>query len=1094
MNWEIASRILRTVRIGILVALCGGSSLVWGQAAGASLSGQVTDSSGAAVPEAQVMVRNVETNLVQNVATNGQGEYQITPLPPGRYALTVQRQGFETYVQNGLILTVNQSATQNVQMKPGAVQQTVSVTANAEVLNTNSAEISSLVDQNAVVQLPLNGRDPSTLVFLAPGATNVKNEAGTYTTGPVFPTETGASVNGGRQGSVYYLLDGVSNIDDYNMLTAPFPNADATQEFRVITNNFDARYGFAPSAVVSIETQSGTNKFHGGVFEFLRNQDLNATNWFSHVVDPLHRNQFGGYGGGPIRRDKLFFFANYQGTRASSATSGNVIYTPTAAMLNGDFSGVSTTLKPPFATVGGKPNQINPALFSPAAVMIAKTALPQGQAANGAVSYTTAPTINNFDEFTGRLDYTLSDRQRLMLRSFTDYFTEPQSATNGNILSVVNGQKDEDYNNVFGHTWTISPSAVNVASLFWTQMSGHTHAVSKDINGQDVCLHRYIDVVDAPYTGGQCFISGFSVTGGFTTASFNPAEEVRTTYGIYDTFTKTLGNHTLSMGTNLQHETAVNIGAYPGNAGLGFSGSYTGLGLADFLLGDLASFSQGAGQIVDVRGWVPGFFLQDQYRFRPNLTITAGLRWDPNIPPSSAGGWGDGFNPGQTSTRFPNAPTGMIFPGDKGLDSGLMPTTWNYWEPRLGVAWQPSGLPKTVFHGAFGIFTEPLMYVMYNHMALSAPFSPTYSFNGTSTTPLSFQNPWSSFPGTGGVSPFPPFVTIGYQPPTDYVFLKPVTISGDFAPNFRLALTQSWNVSVQQDLGFNMSLQIAYVGSESYHQALDIDQNPGIYATGGTRSTYPSFGPIYSNFSNGTASYQGLQTTLNKRLSQNLQFQSNFTYSKSIDTSATGNISVGGALLPDPFNLGFNRGISALNVPWIWISNVVYSTPSLKNQNAFVRAALGSWQASAIVTSQTGTPITVLGGSGNNNSESQQFYDRANVVPGQHLNVRQGSRSQWIKQYFNTSAFAHNSPGTFGDSGKNIFAGPPVNTTDMAIMKVWGFGEGTQLQFRWEMFNAFNHPDFGVPVSTVGQSGFGQITSIGFIPPRVGQAALKFQF
>lgn len=1094
MNQALTGFVKRLIKLNLLIAILACASIAYGQAGGASLNGQVTDTSGAAVTGAQISARNVDTNLAQIAISDDQGQYKISPLPPGSYSITIKKQGFETYVQAGIVLTVNQAATLNtITLKPGAVQETVNVTANAELLNTTSAEMSTMVNEAAVVQLPLNGRDPSTLVFLAPGTSNVKNDAGTYTTGPVFPTETGASVNGGRQGSVYYLLDGVSNIDDYNMMTAPFPNADATQEFRVISNNFSAQYGFAPSGVVTIATKSGSNQFHGVAFDFLRNQDLNAKNWFSHVVDPLRRNQFGGGVGGPVIKNKFFFFANYQGTRASSATSGNVIYTPTAAMLAGDFSGITTTLKAPFATVNGKANQVSPSLFSTAAVTMAQTALPAGVAANGAVSYTAAPTVNNFNEHTERLDYTLSDKQRLMLRSYLIGFVEPQSATNGNILSVVNGQKDWDYNEAFNHTWTINPSTVNVASLFWTQMSGHTHAVSPDINGTPVCLHRYINVVDAPYPGGQCFISGFGVTSAFTTASFNPAQEVRTTFGIYDTFTKTFGKNTLSAGTNLQHELAVNIGAYPGNAGLSFNGSYTGLGLADFLLGDLYSFSQGAGQIVDVRGWVLGLYAQDEYRLQPGLTLTLGLRWDPNTPPSSAAGWGDGFNPGQVSTVYPTAPAGMIFPGDKGLNSGLMPTTYNYWEPRIGVAWQPKQLPRTVFHAAFGGFTSPLSYVMYNHMALSAPFSPTYTFNGTSSTPISFANPWASYPGTGGTNPFPPFVQIGYRPPTTYTFLLPVSISGDFNTNFHLGITQSWNASVQQDLGHNLSLQLAYVGSESYHMATAMDQNPGIFANGGKRTTYPNFGNILTNFSNGTASYQALQVSVEKRLSYNLQFQSNFTWSKSIDTWATGNISVGGSLLPNPFNLRFNRGNSALNVPFIWISNLVYTTPSLSGKNALLRQVVGSWQVSAIVTSQSGTPITILGGSGNNNSGAQQSEDRANVT-GQSFNVRQGGRGQWINAYFNTAAFASNPAGTFGTSAKNPFPGPPINATDMGIGKNWTLVEGVRLQFRWEMFNAFNHPDFGTPVSTVGASNFGKITSIGFIPPRVGQGALKIEF
>jgi hypothetical protein len=1094
MNCSCIKFAKRLMNLNLLLGILACATIAYGQAGSASLNGLVTDSSSAAVSGAQISVRNLDTNLTQNVTSDDQGHYQISTLPPGRYTVTVTTPGFQTYVQAGIVLTVNQAATlATISLRPGAVQETVNVTANAELLNTTSAEISTMVNQASVVQLPLNGRDPSTLVYLAPGTANARNMAATYVTGAVFTTETGASVNGGRQGSVFYLLDGVTNMDDFNLMTAPFPNADATQEFRIITNNFSAQYGFAPSGVVTIATKSGANQFHGVVFDFLRNQDLNAKNWFSHVVDPLRRNQFGGGIGGPIIKNKFFFFANYQGTRAYAAASGNVAYNATPAMLAGDFSGISTTLKAPFATVNGKQNQINPALFNPASVQLAKTWLPAGVAANGQFSYTVAGAVTNIDEQTERLDYSLSDKHRFMLRSYVDNLDSPAGNVRGNILSLAEGNQDVDYNEAFNHTWTINPTTVNVASIFYTQISGHQMSEALDSAGNDLCLSKLINVAE-PYYSGKCYISGVSVTSAWSSFSDIPAQELRYTYGAYDTFTKSLSKHTVTAGANLQHEHAVNIGAYPGYPNINFNGSYTGLGLGDFLLGDAFSFTQGAGQLANTTGWKLGLFAQDEYRVKPGITVTLGLRWDPNTPPSEANGLGVGFRPGQQSTVYPNAPLGMIFPGDKGLNAALMPTTYNYWEPRLGVAWQPKRLPRTAFHGAFGVFTSPLPYVMYNHMALQAPFSPLYSFNGTSTTPISFSNPWASYAGTAGANPFPPFLTPTYVPPSNFVFLKPVTIDANFTPNFHLGITQSWNASVQQDLGHNFSLQVAYVASESYHMSLGADLNPGIFANSNHRTTYTDFGPVITNNSYGTASYQSLQVTADKRLSNNLQFQSNFTWSKTIDTWQTGNLSAGGSVLPNPFNLRFNRGTSALNVPIIWVSNIVYTTPSFSSKNALFRQVLGSWQVSAIVTSQSGTPITVLGGSGNNNSGSLQAADRANVVSGQSFKVRQGGRSNWLNSYFNTAAFTSNPGGTFGTSPKNVFSGPPINSTDMGIGKNWSLTEGIHLQFRWEMFNAFNHPDFGVPVSQVGASNFGKITGIGFIAPRVGQGALKLSF
>ena len=1087
-------------KISIFLTLFLWAPFAPGQATSASLTGQIVDGAGAAIPGAKVTVRNTDTNLQQSTLSNAEGIYTVAPLPPGPYTLTVEITGFQKYVQSGIVLTVNEAASQNISLKLGDVQQTVTVSANAELINTTSAEISSVVNQHSITQLPLNGRDPSSLVLLSPGTTNILNTGGgEIQSGFSFPTETGASANGGRQGSTYYLLDGVPNMDSYLLLAAPFPNADATQEFRVISNNFDAHYGFAPGAVVSIQTRSGANQFHGGVFEFIRNNDLNAGDYFTHAVDSLKRNQFGGDVGGPILKDKLFFFVNYQGTRSVSNASSNVAYTPTAAMLNGDFSAVPFTLKAPFATIDGKPNQIDPTLFSPAAVTITKTGLPLGQVAStGQVHYTTGKIINNFDEGTARLDYDLASNQRLSIRSYINYFNQPSGDINGNILSVlvlpayvqIMNEPMEYYNEALSHTWTISPSMVNVFTGFWTQMSAHSSATLNDSSGQPMCLSRYINVNELP---GQCYLEGLNITNGFQTGYTEPSQELRTTVGLSDTFTKTLGNHTLSFGVNAWHQYAQESTQYPTQPIVSFYGSFTGFGLADFLMGDLGGFTQGAGEIAKVTGWQLGIFGQDQYRLRPNLTLTAGLRWDPNLPPSVAGGRGAAFIPGEQSSMYPNAPTGLVFPGDHGVDDSLMPTSYEYFEPRLGVAFQPRSLPHTSVRAGFGLFTAPLSYSQYNHTADISPFSPTFTFYAGST-PLSFQNPWSGFTGTGGVSPFPPFASISVKPPSNAAFTTPISVPAIFSNDFKLGTTASWNLSIEQAIGSDMALHLAYVGSESYHQTTVLDQNPGIFANGGARTTYTNFSDILTDYSNANSSYHSLQVGLEKRLSHNIQFMSNFTWAKTIDLSASGNISYGTPQLGDPFDLSWNRGISYLNVPLISISNFVYTTPSLNNSNLFMRGLLGSWEISGIVTAQSGSPFTIIGGNGNNNSGALQYGDRADVVPGQSLNVHQGGREQWLNRYFNTAAFTQNAPGTFGNTGKNILTGPAVNTADLGLIKNWRVRERYQMQFRWEMFNALNHPSFGTPSNDPTSANFGQITSTGAVPPRVMQGAVKVDF
>ncbi len=410
----------------------------------------------------------------------------------------------------------------------------------------------------------------------------------------------------------------------------------------------------------------------------------------------------------------------------------------------------------------------------------------------GGVFYPGAAVIQSFNEGTARFDFNITPSQRLSLRSFVDTLVQPSEDIPGNILSVLNpspwsevfGERMEFYNEALAIPGRSTPTTVNTVSVFWTQMSAHNASAVKDSSGQNMCWSRYINVNELP---GQCYMEGFSVgNGGFNGGWTEPSQEVRTTYGLYDNFSKTLGKHVLSVGMNLQHQYAAENTQYPTTPIVGFNGQYTGNGLADWLLGYMQSYTQGAGEIAVVSGWQYGFYGQDQFRVRSDLTITAGLRWDPNTAPAVAGGRGAAFVPGQQSTLFPNSPLGLVFPGDKGISDGLMPNSYKaYWQPRVGVAWQPSFLPHTSIRAAFGMFTAPLQYSMYNHTADISPFSPTFGLSDGGNTPLDLSNPWSQNAGTNFVSPFPPFAP--FKPPSDAPFAPPFSIPAVFASKL-----QSW--------------------------------------------------------------------------------------------------------------------------------------------------------------------------------------------------------------------------------------------------------------------------------------------------------------
>lgn len=479
------------------------------------------------------------------------------------------------------------------------------------------------------------------------------------------------------------------------------------------------------------------------------------------------------------------------------------------------------------------------------------------------------------------------------------------------------------------------------------------------------------------------------------------------------------------------------------------------------------------------------------------LTVTAGLRWDPDFAPAALDG-GLVFAPGQQSKIYPNAPTGVLYAGDKGADSALRPSGMAYFEPRFSAAFAIT--PTMVFRAGFGMFQAPMFWAYYNHTTGVAPTDPEYNLSGTASNPISFENPWKSFSASGGKSPFPspqPFTPDPHLPASEAVFLLPMSVGDAFAPDFRLPMTQTWNAGIEKQLSRTLEVNLTYVGSETYHQETIVDMNPGIFAHGDNRTTYPDFSNIDEVWPEGTANYNAMQIGAVVHNFDNLYVNSHFTWSKAIDLTDSGNTAWHGSLgdpFFDPANKNWNRGIAGTNIPLAWVSSVVYTTPRLSHRTSLVRMVGGSWEVSGIGTLQSGYPFSIGGGNGGDSSGSLQWGDRADLVPGQSINVHQGSKAQWLAHYFNNSAFAPNAPGTFGDSGKNILKGPGMDTWDVALMKNFPFRGRYNLQFRWEMYNAFNHPNFGLPDTTVTDPNFGQITGIGVIPPRVMQGALELSF
>ena len=1195
---------LRALLLVLVVGFVTSVVLVHGQGTTGSLTGQVTDPSGAAVTVATVTLTNVDTNYTDVIKTDSTGVYGFKLVPPGHYSLTIAGQGFAEYVQKGIVINANLYATQNVQLKLASAGATVSVTADAELIDTTTPELGMTIDQDAVSDLPLNGRDPSTLALLSPGIVD-GNAAGIawQQSGFSFPNESVSSSNGGRLGSTFYMLDGVTNMDTYLASNGPTPNSDAIAEFRLISSNFSAVYGFSSGGVVSMATKSGSNQWHGGLFEFMRNGDFDAGNWSNHVQDTFRRNQFGGFVGGPAIKDKLFFFFNYQGTVlvGGPGQTSNSTTTPTEQMLNGDFSGLITYaqahnsscgsgfgatavqstncgwLNGPFTTINGIPNQLigGASGLDPLAVQFTTlglpghsapasgTAAPTSSAQNlaGGMLYASAPLANtDTDEYTARVDYDVTKTQRVTLRSFVDKYVQPAGDTPGNVLSVLNlntwnqtfGIQGWYFNELAQHTWTLNPSTVNTVSAFWTQQSLHNATAVLDSNDKKLCWSRFINIVEP-----ACYMEGAGfggANGGWT----EPSAEVRGTLGLSDTLIKTVHRHTISAGIDLIHQRAVESTQYPQDAIISFGGGYTGNNEADWLLGYMSGFEQGAGELSDVQGYLIDPYVNDEYRVKPGLTLTLGLRWDPDLPPAEVGGRGAAFVPGQQSFIFPGAPQGLIYPGDTDMTAGLRPTDFKIFEPRVGVAYQPKNLPRTSFHAAFGLFSAPVAYANYNHTVDLAPFAPTFSPNAPSNTPIcgeeetctpntgqtitgyeNFHNPWatSSFNTPNG-SPFGtgagkiPWATPNYKAPLNSPVALPVSLGASFSRSFRAPITEGWNVSVEQQIDSVTAVRLAYVGTESYHQSYVQDDNIASYSyctyynnptcalpTAANLKNGTLQGPVapYSNFtsileydSGATASYHSLQAFVQRHLSHGLQAQTSFTWEKSIDVASVANLSNGDEM-NNPRNLAWSRGISNTNIPFIWKSNLIYNTPALKGQSLLVREALGGWEVSPIISWQSGTPFSV--GPGNDNAAYGELgkgsgciedcaADRADRVPGIPLDVRQGGRSHWTEEYFNPAAFTTRHDGTFGNSARNVMQGPPGFNVDAGLMKNFAILERYKLTFRFDFFNATNHPIMSNPSAQPGDAGGGPSQINGgngglggtSNTTRVGQASLKLTF
>ena len=841
------------------------------------VSGVVTDQTGAVIGGAQVQMKSTNTGAVRNATTDQRGYYTIQELPAGPYSLQVSKQGFNTYVQNGIVLQVGVSPVLNATLQVGAVTQQVVVEANASMVETQSTGVGQVIDQQQVEELPLNGRQVAQLITLSGASSSASDSVGDLNSnknyGANSPNMQNAvvtdAVAGGQGNTVNFVMDGGINNDPRNNLNAALPFPDAIQEFNVQTSSLSARYGQNSTAAVNIVTKNGTNAYHGDAFEYVRNYLFNARAANAPVRDSLKRNQFGGVIGGPIKKDKLFFFAGYQGTIVKSNPTSGSAFVPTQAELNGDFSAVlsnlstcglpnTTALNSNF-TNGVWNNSAGPWQINPLAQTILKYLPPAptaGLAIQTACGQVQVPRTQNLSdkETIGRIDWNANSKNSVFVRYFLAINSQPVTWDQKDFLELSSmSTYERDQEATIGDTYTISASLINNLRLTGNRDLNLRLSTPVPFGGPQ---HNPSGLTG---TGGDCTsnpsaadctIQMHSLTnnyfpisvgaggfGGFLGGAQNPGYFNSTLFQIADDVDWVRGNHQVSFGFDYIHQVANTVNTRPDNGSLSFTGKgtaasgKTGLGYADFFTGLLtpSSFTQG-NSLLD-NDWSPyyGAYISDNWKVRRNLSVQLGLRYEPYIQPQNINDHVSNFQMpafvAQQHTKvYVNAPDGLFFTGDPGYPNKANSMShYNRWAPRLGIVWDPTGNGKTSVRAGLGIFNNAAELFNYNHEASNPPWGDILSADTNSSNVLPFSTPWANYPGG---DPFPGITVLS----PNSAFPANATYTNQ-PLNMPAPYSMQWNFSIQHQFG-SWLLAANYIGNGSRHLQSGYQANPTIFVPG----------------------------------------------------------------------------------------------------------------------------------------------------------------------------------------------------------------------------------------------------------------------
>ncbi len=1076
-----------------------------------SIAGRVTDPSGAAVASAKVIATQQGTAFSRTAFTDTEGLYVIPSLQPSTYNVTVEAAGFSISKENGISLLADQTLTVNLSVKLGMATEIVMVSGNALQVDTSTSTLKQVIEQQRLIELPLNGRNAAQLTLLVPGTVNSPGGGADQGTTKTFPGAVTISANGSRQNQVSYQLDGGNYVDEYTNVNQPFPFPDALQEFSVQTSNYSAEYGQNAGAVVNVITKSGTNNFHGDVFEFLRNSVFNARNFFAPLNlkdngrDQLKRNQFGGTVGGPIIHDKTFFFAGFQGTRLRNVGNPTNSTVPSQADITAFTAGGGT---------------IDPAVANLLPLLPI-------QPTSRSVTFV-RPDRQNFNEVLGRVDHAFSQNDRLSVRYDYNYFSKAAVFVPTNILTYADGSKIANQNYLIHETHVFRSSLLNDFRFSYAREKASRGPDSTVPSVQS--LGSVIPFQPAAHAIQQIRVNGFFNFGDNPQAAF-----VRNNFTWSDDVSWVKGKHDFRFGGVLERSRVDlnNLFFQPAEFSFPSLPAFLSGALGDY--SNNVAFRQGAGEFKNNRGIFSGVYVQDSYKINRRLTANLGLRYEPALPWREIKGRVEQFRlsgliAGVRSTQFPNAPPGVYFPGDPGVPPYGIDANFKSFAPRVGFAYDVFGDGKTSLRGGAGIFYDTrIPGIINNRFVDVTPFSPQLILSsaataaagkpGTLSDPLCTQ---SSTQSARGCAPATNLFPAPFPPPANSTFSPNLlVVSWDPAHSYQAPTLYNWNLAVERQLPSNVLVRIAYAGSHGSHLKETIAFNVSPVGGGPPRLNAllapgnPKPPAVFGTTNNGPTQdaqdinsfYHSLQLSAERRMSHGLTILGSYTWSKSIDDLPNGGgvadigaDTVSARPWDDPLRHQFDRGPSDFDHTHRFVASYVWQLPGLSRENRLLRQVFGRWQFGGVVSAQTGRPFVVV--SGANNSGTGIGQDRANLIGnpyGSGACVAAKITTKPCVDWLNPASFQTNVSGTFGNIGKGGIRLPGSFTWDMGLSKNFSLTERWKLQFRAEFFNAFNRANFMDDSASLtnfqklsSTNNFGAIQQAA--DPRIGQLALKLFF